>query len=234
MARSVSRMCCFAYETDRQILKGLDLRGAGRPHGRRSSGPSGAGKSTISRLLFRFYDVTAGRISIDGQDIRDVTQQSLRAAIGMVPQDTVLFNDTIRYNIRYGRWDASDEEVEEAARLAQIDDFIRMSRRATRPRSASAASSFRAARSSASRSRARSSKPRRSFCSTKRPRRSTATPRRRSRMRSIGSHATAPPLSSRTGSRPSSAPTRSSCSIKGMIVERGSHQRLLATGGALC
>jgi ATP-binding cassette subfamily B protein len=90
-------------------------------------GPSGAGKSTLSRLLFRFYEVTGGRISIDGQDIRDVTQRSLRSAIGMVPQDTVLFNDTIRYNIRYGRWDASDAEVEEAARLAQIDDFIRMS-----------------------------------------------------------------------------------------------------------
>ena len=90
-------------------------------------GPSGAGKSTISRLLFRFYDVTGGRILIDGQDIRDVTQTSLRAAIGMVPQDTVLFNDTIRYNIRYGRWEATDAEVEEAARLAQIDDFIRMS-----------------------------------------------------------------------------------------------------------
>jgi ATP-binding cassette subfamily B protein len=90
-------------------------------------GPSGAGKSTISRLLFRFYDVTGGRISIDGQDVRDVTQKSLRMAIGMVPQDTVLFNDTIRYNIRYGRWEASDAEVEEAARLAQIDTFIRMS-----------------------------------------------------------------------------------------------------------
>jgi ATP-binding cassette, subfamily B, heavy metal transporter len=89
-------------------------------------GPSGAGKSTISRLLFRFYDITGGRILIDGQDIRDVTQSSLRASIGMVPQDTVLFNDTIRYNIRYGRWDASDTEVEEAARLAQIDGFIRL------------------------------------------------------------------------------------------------------------
>ncbi len=88
-------------------------------------GPSGAGKSTISRLLFRFYEVTGGRILIDGQDIRDVTQVSLRAAIGMVPQDTVLFNDTIRYNIRYGRWDADDAEVEEAARQAQIDGFIR-------------------------------------------------------------------------------------------------------------
>jgi ATP-binding cassette, subfamily B, heavy metal transporter len=90
-------------------------------------GPSGAGKSTISRLLFRFYEVTSGRITIDGQDIRDVTQRSLRNAIGMVPQDTVLFNDTVRYNIRYGRWDATDAEVEEAAKHAQIDTFIRHS-----------------------------------------------------------------------------------------------------------
>ncbi|HEY7246359.1 MAG TPA: ABC transporter ATP-binding protein/permease [Xanthobacteraceae bacterium] len=116
----------FAYEPDRQILKGLSFE---VPAGRTVAvvGPSGAGKSTISRLLFRFYEVTGGRISIDGQDIRDVTQRSLRSAIGMVPQDTVLFNDTIRYNIRYGRWDASNAEVEQAARLAQIDDFIRMS-----------------------------------------------------------------------------------------------------------
>ena len=87
-------------------------------------GPSGAGKSTISRLLFRFYDVTGGRIPIDGQDIRDVTQESLRAAIGMVPQDTVLFNDTIAYNIRYGRPEASEEEIGAAADTAQIADFI--------------------------------------------------------------------------------------------------------------
>jgi ABC-type transport system involved in Fe-S cluster assembly fused permease/ATPase subunit len=115
----------FAYDPQRQILKGISFE---VPAGRTVAvvGPSGAGKSTISRLLFRFYDVTGGRILIDGQDIRDVTQQSLRAAIGMVPQDTVLFNDTIRYNIRYGRWEASDREVEEAARLAQIDGFIRL------------------------------------------------------------------------------------------------------------
>jgi ATP-binding cassette subfamily B protein len=87
-------------------------------------GPSGAGKSTISRLLFRFYEPQGGRILIDGQDILAVTQASLRAAIGMVPQDTVLFNDSIGYNIRYGRWDASDAEVREAAALAQIDRFI--------------------------------------------------------------------------------------------------------------
>jgi ATP-binding cassette, subfamily B, heavy metal transporter len=118
----------FAYDPDRTILNGITFE---VPAGRTVAivGPSGAGKSTISRLLFRFYDVTGGRILIDGQDIRDVTQSSLRQGIGMVPQDTVLFNDTIRYNIRYGRWDATDAEVEEAARLAQIDEFIRMAPR---------------------------------------------------------------------------------------------------------
>jgi ABC-type transport system involved in Fe-S cluster assembly fused permease/ATPase subunit len=116
----------FAYEPERQILNGLSFE-VPAGHTVAVVGPSGAGKSTISRLLFRFYEVTGGCISIDGQDIRDVTQKSLRSAIGMVPQDTVLFNDTIRYNIRYGRWDAGDAEVEDAARLAQIDDFIRMS-----------------------------------------------------------------------------------------------------------
>jgi ABC-type transport system involved in Fe-S cluster assembly fused permease/ATPase subunit len=114
----------FAYEPARPILCDLSFEVAAG-HTVAIVGPSGAGKSTISRLLFRFYDVTGGRILIDGQDIRGVTQVSLRAAIGMVPQDTVLFNDTIRYNIRYGRWDASDADVEEAARQAQIDGFIR-------------------------------------------------------------------------------------------------------------
>lgn len=115
----------FAYEPTRPILKGISFE---VPAGKTVAivGPSGAGKSTISRLLFRLYDVSGGKILIDGQDLRDVTQASLRASIGMVPQDTVLFNDTIRYNIRYGRWDASDVEVEEAARLAQIDHFIRL------------------------------------------------------------------------------------------------------------
>ena len=87
-------------------------------------GPSGAGKSTISRLLYRFYDVGNGRITIDGQDIRDVSQASVRRATGIVPQDTVLFNDTIYYNIAYGRPDSSPAEVESAARLAHIHDFI--------------------------------------------------------------------------------------------------------------
>ncbi len=115
----------FSYEPERRILKGISFE---VPAGKTIAvvGPSGAGKSTISRLLFRFYDLSGGRISIDGQDIARVTQNSLRQSIGMVPQDTVLFNDTIRYNIRYGRWEASASEVEEAARLAQIDGLIRM------------------------------------------------------------------------------------------------------------
>jgi len=114
----------FCYDPERLILDGLSFA---VPAGKMVAivGPSGAGKSTVSRILLRFYDVAGGRVTIDGQDIRDVTQASLRAALGVVPQDTVLFNDTVLYNIRYGRPDASDEEVREAARLAQIDSFIR-------------------------------------------------------------------------------------------------------------
>jgi ATP-binding cassette subfamily B protein len=115
----------FAYEPARPILKGVSFE-VPAGHTVAIVGPSGAGKSTVSRLIFRFYEITGGKILIDGQDIRDVTQASLRNAIGMVPQDTVLFNDTVRYNIRYGRWDATDAEIEEAARLAQIDGFIRL------------------------------------------------------------------------------------------------------------
>jgi len=113
----------FAYDPERPILKGVSFT---VPAGKTIAivGPSGAGKSTLSRLLFRFYDVTSGRILIDGQDIRGVTQQSLRAAIGIVPQDTVLFNDTVFYNIAYGRPSASQAEIEEAARLARIHDFV--------------------------------------------------------------------------------------------------------------
>jgi ATP-binding cassette subfamily B protein len=113
----------FGYRPDRQILKGVSFT---VPPGRTLAivGPTGAGKSTISRLLFRFYDTTSGRVLIDGQDVRDVAQDSVRAAIGVVPQDTVLFNDTIRYNIAYGRPGASQAEVENAARLAQVHDFV--------------------------------------------------------------------------------------------------------------
>ncbi|MGH6801801.1 MAG: ABCB family ABC transporter ATP-binding protein/permease [Methyloceanibacter sp.] len=113
----------FSYDPERTILKKVSFA---VPAGKMVAivGPSGAGKSTISRILFRFYELSGGRVLIDGQDIRDVTQASLRAAIGMVPQDTVLFNDTIEYNIRYGKPDASQAEVREAARLAQIHDSI--------------------------------------------------------------------------------------------------------------
>jgi ABC-type transport system involved in Fe-S cluster assembly fused permease/ATPase subunit len=113
----------FGYQSNRTILKGIDFT---VPAGGKLAivGPTGAGKSTISRLLFRFYDVTGGRILIDGQDLRNVTQDSLRHAIGVVPQDTVLFNDTIRYNIGYGRPGASQAEIEQAARSAQVHDFV--------------------------------------------------------------------------------------------------------------
>ena len=114
----------FSYEAARPILKNVSFE---VPAGKMVAivGPSGAGKSTISRILFRFYDIQSGAVKIDGQDIRDVTQQSVRAAIGVVPQDTVLFNDTIFYNIKYGRPAATEDEVYAAASMAQIDGFIR-------------------------------------------------------------------------------------------------------------
>ena len=113
----------FGYDADRTILHDISFA---IPAGKTVAvvGPSGSGKSTLARLLFRFYDVNAGRISIDGQDIRTVTQQSLRQSIGIVPQDTVLFNDTVEYNIAYGRTGASREEVEGAAKAAHIHNFI--------------------------------------------------------------------------------------------------------------
>ena len=113
----------FGYDTDRGILHGVSFE---IPAGKTVAvvGPSGAGKSTLARLMFRFYDVTSGSISIDGQDIRQVTQLSLRQSIGIVPQDTVLFNDTVEYNIAYGRTGASRAEVEAAAKAAHIHDFI--------------------------------------------------------------------------------------------------------------
>jgi ATP-binding cassette, subfamily B, heavy metal transporter len=113
----------FGYDTERVILRDVSLRVA---PGERVAlvGPSGSGKSTIGRLLFRFYDVTGGAVRIDGQDLRDITQDSLHAQIGVVPQDTVLFNDTILYNIAYGRPDASQAEIEDAARAAKIHSFI--------------------------------------------------------------------------------------------------------------
>ncbi|WP_374652230.1 ABC transporter ATP-binding protein/permease [Dongia sp.] len=113
----------FGYDSRRPILKGVSFT---VPAGHKLAivGPSGAGKSTLSRLLFRFYDVNAGRILIDGQDIREVTQQSLRAAIGIVPQDTVLFNDTVAYNIAYGKPGSSQQQIEQAADLAHIHDFV--------------------------------------------------------------------------------------------------------------
>jgi ATP-binding cassette, subfamily B, heavy metal transporter len=113
----------FAYDAVRPILKGISFE-VPAGHTVAIVGPSGAGKSTISRLLYRFYDVQQGSVTIDGQDVRDVMQKSLRAVIGMVPQDTVLFNDTLEYNIRYGRVEASEAEVRQAADLAQVGRFI--------------------------------------------------------------------------------------------------------------
>lgn len=113
----------FHYESERPILHDVSFE---IPAGKKVAivGPSGSGKSTLARLLYRFYDVSSGRITINGQDIRDVEQESLRDAIGIVPQDTVLFNDTLRYNIKYGRLDATDDEIERAAEMAYLKDFI--------------------------------------------------------------------------------------------------------------
>jgi len=113
----------FSYDPRRQVLFGVDIS---VPAGTTTAvvGPTGSGKSTLARLLFRFYEAQGGRVLIDGQDVREVTQASLRAAIGIVPQDTVLFNDTIEYNIAYGRPGASEEQIVAAARAAHIHDFV--------------------------------------------------------------------------------------------------------------
>ncbi len=113
----------FSYNDDREVLHGITID---IPAGQRVAvvGPSGSGKSTLARLLFRFYDVSSGRVTIDGQDLRHVAQQSVRDAIGIVPQDTVLFNDTLHYNLQYARLDATDDEIIEAARAANIHDFV--------------------------------------------------------------------------------------------------------------
>ena len=182
----------FRYDPKREILRGVSFE---VPPGKTVAvvGPSGAGKSTLSRLLFRFYEPYRGRITIDGQDIPAVTQASLREAIGMVPQDTVLFNDTIGYNIRYGRWGADEAEVEEAARLAQIDRLHRhRAGRLSGPGGRARPEAVRAARSSASPSPAPSSRRPPSWCSTRRPRRSTPSPNARYKTRSTACRAAAP------------------------------------------
>lgn len=138
----------FAYDPERPILQGVSFS---VPAGKTVAvvGASGAGKSTLARLLYRFYDVQSGRITIAGQDIRGVTQDSLRRAIGIVPQDTVLFNDTVAYNIAYGRTGATQQEVEEAARAARIHDFIISTPKGYATRVGSVGLSSQAAKSSA-------------------------------------------------------------------------------------
>ncbi len=171
----------FGYDSRRPILADVDFR---VPAGAKVAivGPSGAGKSTIARLLFRFWDVGRGAIEIDGQDIRDVTQDSLRRAIGVVPQDTVLFNDTIFYNIAYGRPGASRAAVEEAARLAHIHEFRRLLAGRLRHDGRRARLEIIGRRKATRRDRARYSERRRRFWfSMRRPRRSTPAPSAKSR-----------------------------------------------------
>ena len=163
----------FHYDRERPILRGVSFK---VPAGKTVAivGPSGAGKSTVSRLLYRFYDVTGGAIRIDGQDIAQVTQASLRAAIGMVPQDTVLFNDSIRYNIEYGRPGSTHEEIDAAARLAQIHEFVARSAQGLRHRCRRARPQAVGRREAAGGDRPHHPQGARPFsCSTRRPRRST-------------------------------------------------------------
>lgn len=191
----------FAYDPARPILKGISFT---VPEGKTVAvvGPSGAGKSTISRLLYRFYDVQQGAIRIDGQDVRDITQTSLRAAIGMVPQDTVLFNDTIAYNIRYGRPEASDAEMEAAADIAQISRSIRELPQGYKTMVGERGLKLSGGENSVSPSPAPCSNHRQSSFSMKQPRRSTPRPSKISRRPSTLYRKIAPLWLSPTGCPP--------------------------------
>ena len=221
----------FRYEPERIILDGLSFE---VPAGKMVAivGPSGAGKSTVSRILLRFYDVAGGRVTIDGQDIRDVTQKSLRAAIGVVPQDTVLFNDTILYNIRYGRPDATDEEVYEAARMAQIDTFIRAlpdgyrTMVGERGLKLSGGEKQRVAIARTILKGAADPDPRRGDQRARQPHREGDPGRARR-----GRAGTAPRWSSRTGCRPSSRPTTSWCSTRATWWSRARTASCWRSGG---
>lgn len=182
----------FGYDPRRPILKGVSFR---IPAGKTVAvvGTSGAGKSTLARLLFRFYDADRGAILVDGQDVRGVTQASLRAAIGVVPQDTVLFNDTIHYNIAYGRPGASDGEVQAAARLAHIHDLIMAMPDGYRTMVGERGLKLSGGESSAWPSPARCSRTHPSSCSTKRPAPWTRIPNAKSRPTCARSARAAPP-----------------------------------------
>ena len=197
-------------------------------------GPSGAGKSTIGRLLFRFYDVTGGAVLIDGQDVRDVTQASLRAQIGMVPQDTVLFNDTIYYNIAYGRPEASREEVEAAARAAQIHDFIAPPAQGLRHHGGRAGAEALRRREAAGGDRADAAEgPADPRCSTRRPAHSTARPSAGSRRAcaAMGLGRSVIIIAHRLSTVVDA--DRIVVLEHGRVVEQGTHEALLARAGAM-
>ena len=230
-AMSASRMSISPMIPSAPILKGIDLD---VPPGTMLAvvGPSGAGKSTLSRLLFRFYEPTGGRITIDGQDITQVTQASLRAAIGIVPQDTVLFNDTIGYNIGYGREGASQAEIEEAARGAAIHDFIARSARRLRGAGRRARAQAFGRREAARRDRAHPAQgpadpdPRRGDQRARQPHRggdpgdaAATSPR------------AAPASSSPTACRPIVDADQIVVLDQGRVAERGTHAQLLRKNG---
>ncbi len=222
----------FGYDAGRTILKGISLRvEAGETVA--LVGPSGSGKSTIGRLLFRFYDVNEGAIRIDGQDLRAVTQDSLHAQIGVVPQDTVLFNDTIFYNIAYGRPGATPEQVEAAARAAKIHDFILRLPEGYRTMVGERGLKLSGARSSGWASRAPCSRTRRSCFSTRRPRRSTPRPSATSRIPCARWARGEPSSPSRTGFPPSPMPTGSWCWKRGGSSRRGGTNSFSPAAGAM-